>query len=124
MSCPYLISCTRTVYKNQNQNIELVITCALLKKGKIEKGYEHRFREEIFEVHTVIPHEEPLYLLQEENGEKLKENFYETELSLVRGMPNKKFHIDKVIKGKGNKVLLRWLGYSKHYDSWIMKSQL
>ena len=59
-----------------------------------------------------------------ENGKQIKGRFYEHELSLVRGVKNKEFKIDKYIKERGKKVLVRWLGYGPEYDSWINKSDV
>jgi len=93
-------------------------------KGKFEKGYEYRFQEQLFFVSKVIPHQVPLYILEDDRGKKLKGKFYEQEMSRVGDSKNKRTVIDRVIKAKGNKVLVRWLGYDKSHDSWIKKSDL
>ena len=93
-------------------------------KGVFEKGYEYRFQEEIFEVYQVIPQSVPIYKLKDEKSKKVKGKFYEQELSLVKGFIDKSFQIDRYIKERGNKVLVRWLGYDKSFDSWINKSDV
>ena len=93
-------------------------------KGKFDKGYEYRFHEQVFTVDKVIRHPIPVYTLKEENGEPVVGKFYESELSKACGVDDKKWKIDKVIRKRGNKVLVRWLGYGREYDSWIDKSAL
>jgi len=93
-------------------------------KGKFDKGYEYRFHEQVFTVGKVIRHPIPVYTLKEENGEPVVGKFYESELSKACGVDDKKWKIDKVIRKRGNKVLVRWLGYGREYDSWIDKSAL
>ena len=61
--------------------------------------------------------------VRDERGGKIKGALYESELSRVRG-ENRMLSIDKVIKVKGNKALVRWLGYDKSYDSWVDKSSI
>jgi len=93
-------------------------------KLKFEKGYEYRFQEEIFEIYKVVPHPVPVYLVKDAIGRKVEGKFYENELSLVRGLDQKENKIDQYIKERGNKVLVRWLGYGPEFDSWINKSDI
>ena len=65
-----------------------------------------------------------MYRLKDENDDPLKGKFYEAELSLVRGVQDKVWTIDKVIKVRGNKALVRWFGHGPEYDSWVPKSQV
>jgi hypothetical protein len=34
------------------------------------------------------------------------------------------FRIEKVLKTKGNKLLVKWMGYSDDFNSWIDKSNV
>ena len=36
----------------------------------------------------------------------------------------KKFRIEKVIKGKGDKLYVKWKGYDNSFNSWIDKKDL
>ena len=51
-------------------------------------------------------------------GKKLMEFFYELEL---RKQNQGKIRIEKVIKGKGNKLYVKWKGYDNSFNSWIDK---
>ena len=52
-----------------------------------------------------------------ETGQELSKGFYEHELKKVK-YPNI-YLVKEVLKRKGNKVLVSWLGYSSDYNSWI-----
>lgn len=54
--------------------------------------------------------------------EKLLQNFYDNELVKVKN-PDA-YLVKKIIKQKGNKVYVSWLGFSDKYNSWINKSDL
>ena len=34
------------------------------------------------------------------------------------------FHVEKIVKRKGDKVLVQWKGWPDKYDSWIEKCAL
>ena len=55
------------------------------------------------------------------NGEEIQGTFYEQELQKTH---QDTFRIEKVIKTKGNKVLVKWKGYSDDFNSWIDKSSV
>ena len=54
-------------------------------------------------------------------GKKLMEFFYEPEL---RKQNQGKIRIEKVIKGKGNKLYVKWKGYDNSFNSWIDKKDI
>ena len=54
-------------------------------------------------------------------GKKLMEFFYELEL---RKQNQGKIRIEKVIKGKGNKLYVIWKGYDNSFNSWIDKKDI
>jgi len=93
-------------------------------KQKFEKGYEYRFNEEVFTIDEVIKHPVPMYRLKDEKDEVIVGKFYESELSLVQGGKDKAFRIDRIIKRRGRKLLVRWLGHGPKEGEWIDQSQL
>ena len=66
----------------------------------------------------------PSYKIEELDGTLLKGTFYEQDLQKVNVSKDDLFRVDKVVKGKGNKVLVRWKGWPDKYDSWIDKKDV
>lgn len=81
------------------------------------KGYLPRWSNEIYTVWKVQPTYPVTYILKDDNKKVLKGGFYQQELS--HSKTGEVYLIEKVIKRKGNKLLVRWLGFDKSYDSWI-----
>ena len=55
------------------------------------------------------------------NGEPITGNFYEKELQKLN---KKESRIEKVLKRKGDKLYVKWKGYSNSFNSWIDKKDL
>jgi len=85
-------------------------------KGTFEKGYLPNWSEEIFFIRKIIRRNPTLFELEDYAGEAIEGYWYETELQKV---DVEKFWIEKVIKRKAGKVLVKWLGYSDKFNSWI-----
>ena len=64
------------------------------------------------------------HLQEELDGTLLKGTFYEQDLQKVNVSKDDLFRVDKVVKRKGNKVLVRWKGWPDKYDSWIDKKDV
>ena len=82
------------------------------------KGYTPNWSEEILvikEIKNTVPW---TYVINDLNGEKIIETFYEKEL---RKTNQGEFKIEKVIKKKGNKLYVKWKGYDNSFNSWIGK---
>lgn len=93
-----------------------------LRFKQMTKGYWPRWSNEIYTVWKVQQTNPPTYLLKDFNGEVLKGGFYQEELSKTKF--NDIYLVKKVIRKKGDKLLVRWLGFDKSHDSWIDKSEL
>ena len=86
------------------------------KKGTFEKGYTVRWSEEVFKVVEIL-HSVPItYKLRDLNDEEIKGSFYEEELQKSK---QQVFRIEKVIRKRGKKILVKWLGYDDSFNSWI-----
>ena len=61
------------------------------------------------------------YQVRDLNNEKILGSFYTRELS-----PTKQniFRIEKVIKRRNKKALVKWVGYSGKHNSWVPLSDL
>ena len=61
------------------------------------------------------------YAINDLSGEEIIGTFYEKELQKTN---QQGFRIGKVIKGKGNKLYVKWKGYYNSFNSWIDKNDL
>ena len=86
------------------------------KKGIFDKGTE-----EIFTVSEVRYTDPITCKLKDLNGEEIKGSFYEQELQKTT---QEMFRIEKVIRRKGDKSLVKWMGYSEEFNSWVDNKDL
>ena len=79
--------------------------------------------EEIFLVDKIQSTNPITYRLKDLNKEEIQGSFYEAEL---RPAKQDVFRIEKVIRRdyKKKQALVKWLGYSDDFDSWIPLSSL
>lgn len=94
------------------------------KYRQFKKGYLPGWTEEVFVVRRVIPGVVTTYKIEELDGVPLKGTFYEQDLQKVTVSEDDLFRVEKVLKRKGNKLLVRWKGWSNKYDSWIDKADV
>ena len=90
-------------------------------KNIFKKGYMPNWTEEIFvvkEVKNTVPW---TYVIQDLNGDEVKGTFYEQELQKT---DQNVFRVEKVIKRKGDKLFVKWKGYSDKFNSWIDKKDI
>ena len=86
------------------------------KKKTFEKGYTPRWTEEVFTVSRVQYTDPPTYKITDYNGEEIQGSFYEQELQKTT---QEIFRIEKVIRRRGKKSLVKWLGYPETFNSWV-----
>lgn len=118
----------RTAYKkNQTFNVEDINKKNKFKvndyvhiskyKSLFEKGYTPNWSTEIFRIVKVISTEPITYHISDLNGERIKGCFYEDELQKTKN--SDVYLAEKVIKRKGKKVLVKWLGFDDSHNSWV-----
>ena len=61
------------------------------------------------------------YVISLLNGEEIVQTFYQKELQKAN---QRGFRIEKLIKGKGDKLCVKWKGYSNSFNSWIGKKDI
>lgn len=97
-------------------------------KHVFEKGYENNWSQEVFKIATVINRRPPVYRLVDLNGEEIEGTFYEQELQPVILQDDTVFKIEKILDKKGRgankKFLVKWLGYSDKFNSWVAAADL
>jgi transposase InsO family protein len=99
-----------------------------IRKEKLtfEKGYEENYTREVFRVARQMKHHRthPVYKLRDLKGEELDSIFYETEMvKAVKPDYRKKHDIEKVLKRKGDMILVKWRGYPSSFNQWIPKQK-
>ena len=86
------------------------------KKKTFEKGYTTRWTEEIFTIIEAKRTSPVTYKIVDLNGEEIKRTFYEPELQKTS---QELFRIEKVIKRRKKKSLVKLKGYSDDFNSWV-----
>ena len=94
-----------------------------------ERAYNEKWVREIFEiVQSFKCFGIRKYCLCDLDGEEVKGTFYEPELQLVDYSAQGTFEIEMVIKkrrrGKKEEILVKWKGWPKKFNSWILASDL
>ena len=89
-----------------------------------KKGYLPGWTEEVFVVKHVQKGKVPTYKVNEWDGTSIKGTFYEQDLQKVTVEDDDLFRIDKIVKRKGDKVLVRWKGWPDKYDTWLNKKDV
>ena len=87
-----------------------------------KKSYTPNFSNEIFKIRRVKPTNPRTYLLIDENGNNIEGGFYELELQKVK-YPDV-YLVEKVLKRRGSKIFVKWLGLDNTHNSWISKNAI
>lgn len=91
-------------------------------KHFFEKGYTPNWTMEVFRI-TKVQHTFPFtYLIQDLNDVDVQGCIYEEELQSTK-YPDL-YLVEKIIRRKGDKVLVKWLGFDSSENSWIHKNDL
>ena len=56
------------------------------------------------------------YRITDYNGEEIQGSFYDQEL---QKNSHDVFRIEKILRRKGDKSLVKWMGYSDAFNSWV-----
>ena len=90
-------------------------------RSVFSKSYVPLWTEEVFEVSAIQKTTPITYKIKDMNNEQIQGTFYEQELQKSH---QDTFRIEKVLKSKGNKLFVKWLGYPDTFNSWISKSDV
>ena len=83
-----------------------------------------RWTEEVFVVKRVQKGRVPTYKVNEWDRTPINGTFYEQDLQKVNVEDDDLCRIDKVVKRKGDKVLVCWKGWPDKYDTWLSKKDV
>ncbi|XP_036147873.1 uncharacterized protein LOC118647319 [Monomorium pharaonis] len=91
-------------------------------KTVFEKGYTPNWTTEVFKI-IKVQHTNPVtYLLEDYRGTSIVGAFYEHELH--RATHPDVYLVEKVLRRKGDKVYVKWLGFDGSHNSWIHKDNV
>ncbi|XP_057335084.1 uncharacterized protein LOC130673888 [Microplitis mediator] len=91
-------------------------------KHVFEKCYTPIWTTEIITIKTVQKTNPTTYKLVDYQDKPIEGGFYAEELSKVK-YPDV-YLVEKIIKKRGNKLHVKWLGLDSFHNSWIEKSDL
>ena len=82
----------------------------------LDKGYTERWTEEVLKMSKIQLTIPVTHKITDYNGEEIQGSFHEQELHKTS---QGTFRIETVLKRKGDKCLVKWMGYPKSFNSWI-----
>jgi len=86
-------------------------------KHVFSKGYTPNWTTELFKIVKVRITNPSTYLLEDMKGTSISGCFYEEELQKTK---DSDIYLDeKVLRKRGNKVFVKWLGFDTSHNSWI-----
>lgn len=91
-------------------------------RKQFSKGYIPNWSNEIFKIRKVNLNSPNTYLLQDMKNNDILGTFYTQELQKTR-YPDV-FLIEKVLRRKGKKLYVKYLGMDSTYNSWINKEDI
>ena len=92
-------------------------------KTRFTRSYLPQAQHEIMKITEVFKHlPRVLYQLESLSGETIEGKFYQEELTKVANQ--NEYLIEKVLKKRGKKLLVKWLGYPESSNSWIAASDI
>lgn len=91
-------------------------------KQLFEKGYTPNWSTEIFTIKKILNTNPITYHLEDYQGQPVAGCFYEQELSKVK-YPDV-YLVEKVMRKRGDKIYVKWLGFDDSHNSWIDKKDM
>lgn len=91
-------------------------------RGVFDKKYTPNWSTEIFTIKKIQLTNPITYLIKDVHGEDILGGFYREELQKVKH--SDAYLVEKILKRKGDKVYVKWLGFDTSYNSWIHKNDV
>lgn len=91
-------------------------------KAAFKKGYTPNWSTELFTIAQIKNTNPITYHIEDSRKNRILGSFYEQELQKTK-QPHV-YLIEKIVKKKGNKFLVKWLGLSESENSWINKKAM
>ena len=90
-------------------------------KTLFEKGATANWSEEIFEITNLLPTQPIVYCIKDLADEPVIGTFYREQLQKTN---QNVYRIDRVVRKRGDEVLVKWSGYPDKFNSWIPKTDV
>lgn len=91
-------------------------------KGTFTKGYIPNWSTEIFTIVKINNTLPPTFNLQDYTGQLIAGCFYSEEICKTNYAND--YLVEKIIRRKGNKSLVKWLGFDESHNSWVNTKDL
>lgn len=111
----------KNLFKRAKFKIGDKVRVSKLKKV-FDKGYTPNWSTEVFTITRVSQTKPYTYHLKDYQDKPIAGGFYEEEL-LKTKYPTV-YLVEKVLRKKGKKVYVKWLGFDKTHNSWINKKDM
>ena len=109
--------------KNPKFKIGDLVRISLKRRNLFDKPSSNiKWSEELFKVHSINKSNVITYKIKDLNDEIIEGIFYEKELQKSRNTGV--YVIEKIIRKNKNKYLVKWLGYSDDFNSWVDKDDI
>jgi hypothetical protein len=90
-----------------------------------QREYDERWTYEYFVVNSRgMKQGIPYYTLKDLRDEEVTGTFYDSELSKVLVTEETTYRIEKILKKERTRVLVKWWGWPKTFNSWISRGDL
>lgn len=91
-------------------------------KHVFEKGYTPNWTTEIFTINQVKNTDPVTYKLVDYKNQPIEGGFYQEKLTSVTNADI--YLVEKILRKRGNKFHVKWLGFDDSHNSWINKSDM
>ena len=110
--------------KNPKFKINDLVRISLKRRDIFDKPSSNiKWSEELFKIHSIKKSNVITYKIKDLNDEIIKGIFYERELQKTKNISGV-YIIEKIIRKKQNKYLVKWRNYSNDFNSWIDKNDI
>ena len=110
--------------KNPKFKIGDLVRISLKRRDLFDKPSGNiKWSEELFKIHSINKSNVITYKIKDLNDEIIEGIFYERELQKTKNI-SQVYIIEKIIRKKQNKYLVKWRNYSNDFNSWIDKDDI
>lgn len=91
-------------------------------KNLFDKGYTPNWTTEIFKIRKIVYTVPITYLIESLSGEEILGTVYAEELQLAKH--SDLYLVERIIRKRGDKCYVKWLGFDSSHNSWITKNDI